>query len=191
MPLYHRFEDVRVRLLGKVQFTEDDAEAENKMHIALAKRLMNEAEGNVEFDLSPRYAAPLQTVDGESFSKLPLRPTQEVLRTLCELKSVIRILETDFGRGTAVEGDKYTHSLSRRYKAIVSRLVEHRDDTIVHFKYPPLLGLRLATFNTEADDGFQGRVMNTSDGFGDFATSQINSPQENWWNIEPQDLDVF
>lgn len=191
MPLYHKFEDVRVRLAGKVQFTEDDEEAENKMHVALAKRLMNEAEGQVEFDLTPRYAIPLQTDGGEAFSRLPLRPTQEVLRTLCELKSCIRILETDFGKGTAVEGDKYTWALSHRYKALMEKIVAHRDDSVIHFKYPPLPSLRLANFNTESDDGYQGRVMNTSDGFGDFATEQINSPQENWWNIEPQDLDVF
>jgi len=72
MPLYITLEDVRLRLIGKVRFTTNPLD-ENKMSETLANRLIDEAEGQVELDLSPRYAAPFQTVSGTAFSNLPER----------------------------------------------------------------------------------------------------------------------
>jgi hypothetical protein len=50
-------QDVEIRLIGKVRFT-DDLEDENRFPRKLLQRLIKEAEGAVERDLSPRYAAP-------------------------------------------------------------------------------------------------------------------------------------
>lgn len=194
MPLYTRLDQVKVRLLGKVRFAtdEDDPEDENLMSIALAKRLINEAEGQVEQDLSPRYFAPFQTCDGRPFGTLPLRPTQEVLTTLCELQSVIRILETDFGRGSVANGDKYAEALRKRYDGIINhRILSLKPDSYLNWRFPPLTGLRLAPHNSRADDGYSGTPMhiNPSGDSASFPADRMNDPSESYWNITFGDLD--
>lgn len=183
MPRYISDNDVKVRLIGKVRFTESEAE-ENKMHVTLLKRLIDEAEGQVEYDLSPRYAAPFQTASGGAFKTLPDRPTKEILRTLCELMSVIRVLETDFGRGTAVDGDKYAENIQKRYDAILQKQIERKAEGELGFKYPPLPSLMLNAHNMESDDGFLGQVLSTSDGDGAFPGRRINDPSETFFNAD-------
>lgn len=192
MSLYIKFEDVRVRLLGKVRFTYDENE-ENMMSIALAKRLINEAEGDVEQDLSRRYAAPFQTIDGKPFQDLPARPTSEILRTLCELKAVVRILETDFGMGSAVDASKYSESIEKRYKAIIDKQLAERkfngEERPGQWLYPPLPGVMLAPHNMEADDGFAGQILTTGDHYGDYPAAQINNPSQSFTNGTIDDID--
>lgn len=184
MGLYVKFEDVRIRLIGKVRFTMNESD-ENKMQETLANRLINEGEGQVELDLSPRYFAPFQGDHGEAFDTLPERPTRNILRTLCELMGCIRILETDFGSGTVVEAEKYIEKLRKRYDGIVKDLLLRKTDHGAEaqgFAKPPLLGLRLNYMNELADDGFMGSVLSTSQGDGDYPRKQINDPSENFWN---------
>jgi hypothetical protein len=188
MALYIKDEDVRVRLLGKVRFTEND-EDENRMNVKLLRRLINEAEGEVEYDLSPRYTAPFVTDSGAPFSQLPARPTQEIIKTMCELKAVVRVLETDFGRGTVVDSDKYGEQLRTRYDSIKLKLLERRENLMSGWKYPPLPGLKLNYMNTEADDGYQGMVLSTSEGLGSYPLHRINSPSENWTTFKDGDED--
>ncbi len=184
MGLYVGFEDVRLRLIGKVRFTEDETD-ENKMPVALANKLIAEAEGQVEQDLSPRYAAPFQTEEGTAFKNLPERPTKLILKTLCELKAVIRILETDFGMGTAIDGEKYIKKVADRYKAIIQdnilAKVKNSEDQ-KQWAFPPLPGLKKNWFNTEADDGYAGMVLVTSRGDGAYPQTQINDPSETFWS---------
>ena len=89
MGKYCSFDQVRLRLIGKVRFTEDEAD-ENKMPISLALLLISEAEGQVELDMSPRYSAPFQGDNGEAFSTLPSN-TRNILKTLSEIQSCMRI----------------------------------------------------------------------------------------------------
>lgn len=187
MGKYIDFEDVRIRLIGKVSFTEDEDD-ENKMSKTLANRLIDEAEGVVEYDLSPRYAAPFTVKDG-SFADLPTSPTKEILKTLCELKAVERILETDFGSGTAVNGDKYKDSISKRYTSMVDRILAKKKDKGADaggWMYPPLPGLDLNYMNTEADDGYMGSVIVASgtETMG-YAAHQVNNPAVNFWTGWP------
>ena len=182
MGQYITFEQVRVRLISKVQFTESETD-ENKMNILLANRLISEAEGQVELDLSPRYLAPFQTSDGAAFGKLPDRPTKEVLTTICELQAVMKILDTDFGRGSAVDGSKYYEKLEQRYKNMVSKLLEMRDGYGSGWKYPPMPGLALNFQNAMADTGFTGSVLITGVG-GDsdsYPSRRINNPAMTFW----------
>lgn len=185
MSMYIRDEDVRIRLIGKVRFT-DDLEDENKMSFQLLRRLINEAEGDVEQDLSRRFAVPFVPAAGGEFKDLPERPTKEYLRTLCELKAVMRVLETDFGRGSVADADKYVKKLEERYKAMYDKLCARWDDEATSqkqgWKFPPLAGLALAYHNTEADDGYAGMVLVTSKGRGGEPFSQINSPLETFSN---------
>lgn len=187
MPLYCRLQQVKLRLIGKVLFTEND-EDENAMSVSLALRLMNEAEGQVEQDLSPRYMAPFQTVNGGSFSQLPERPTQEIIRTLCELQSVIRILETNFGSGSVVNAEKYTRTINKRYQDIIDkRILPMVEDSYNTWKFPPLPGLMLNYFNRAADDGYKGTLIQVSDGVGAYAAEQINQPGTSYWSIGDND----
>lgn len=181
MARYINFEAVRIRLLGKVRFTEDEDD-ENKMHVKLANRLINEAEGDVEHDLSPRYEIPFKTVSDGDFSQLPDRPTKEYIRTLCELMSCVRILETDFGSGGMVDGEKYAEKLRKRYREMADKLIEEKGKDKTGWKYPPLTDLKSAYFNQEADDGYAGMVLISSQGDGGYPAKQINDPSENFFN---------
>lgn len=190
MGQYCQLYQVQLRLAGKVRFTES-AKDENLMPVALANLLISEAEAQLEFDLSERYATPFQTDGGQPFSQIPNLTTKNNIKTLAELQSVIRILETDFGRGTAVDGDKYKEKLVKRYDDWVAKLVERRKvdgQESMQWKYPPLPYLRLNWFNTAADDGYMGRVFVTGSQRGDFPEDQINSPSENFWNGHIDDL---
>lgn len=195
MGLYISDNDVKVRLKGKVKFTEDEND-ENHMHVTLLRRLINEAEGDVEQDLSPRFAAPFQTVDNKPFKSLPERPTREYLKTMCELKAVMRVLETDFGAGSVANAEKYTKLLEKRYDTMKSKIIERWEDNAKAntmrkgWIYPPLPDLKLAYFNMEADDGFAGMVLVTNKSVGgDFPQGQINEPSEAFFSAELEKLD--
>jgi hypothetical protein len=184
MPRYIRAEDVRLRLIGKVRFT-DDPEDENRMPNGLLTRLIDEAEGQVEMDLSPRYESPFITEDGQRYEKLPERPTRNYLRTMCELMSVIRVLETDFGSGTIVNGEAYAQKQQERYDLMLKKLMEKKGgDSYQNWAHPPLPGLRLAPHNYLADDGYSGQILHTTQGDGDFPSTRINDPSETFWRFD-------
>lgn len=178
--------DVQIRLVGKVEFTTDQTDG-NKMQITLLNRLISEAEGQVEYDLSPRYSAPFQTAAGGPFRTLTDRPTNDIIRTLCELQAVMRVLETDFGRGSVVNSENYSERLEKRYAKMVGQLLKKKgkDDEQAGWYYPPLPNLLRSYFNTEADDGFGGQVLSTSSGLGAFPLERINDPAENFFNTSP------
>lgn len=186
MPQYIKFEDVRLRLVGKVRFQEGTDDEDNRMPVSLARRLIDEAEGQVEQDLSPRYTTPFVSATDETFATLPDRPTKNIIRTLCELKSVIRILETDFGAGTAVDAEKYIKNLEKRYRSIIDDNVLAKFDSSYEssrqWKFPPLPDLKKNWFNTKADDGYVGGVFVTSQDDGDYPAKQINDPSETFLN---------
>lgn len=193
MGLYITKDDVIVRLRGKVRFT-DEIDEHNKMHFSLLERLIFEAEGQVERDLSLRYFAPFQDECTGKFNDLPNSPTRNLLRTLCELQSVMRVLETDFGTGSAMNGEAYSKKLQERYDSVIKKELIKRDETEyasqTGWKYPPLPGLKLNYFNTKADDGYSGMVLNTSSGRGEYASNQINDPSENFNNAYFDTIDT-
>lgn len=182
---YIKFEDVRIRLVGKVRF-EGKTPDENKMSVVLATRLIEEAEGQVEQDLSPRYAAPFVSSQTGTFLGLPDRPTKNIIRTLCEIQACVRILENDFGAGSAIDATKYTSTLEKRYKKILDDTVlakfnpEYADSK--QWKFPPLPYLLKSNHNSEADDGYAGMVLHHTCGEGSYPSGQIDDPSENWMN---------
>jgi len=189
MPQYTTIADVFARLKGKVKLEDPDLSEEKnegRMTRQLANRLIDEAEGQVEQDLSPRYASPLQHATTGKFSDLPDRPTKNIIRTLAELQSVIRILETDFGSGTVVDAAKYSKNLEARYSKMITgdsgllKRPKDKEDT-KQFSYPPLPFLKLNYFNTAADDGYVGGVM-VHRGHTDYATGQIDDAGEDFFN---------
>ncbi len=176
--------DVELRLKGKVRFT-DDPEDENKFPRSLLKRLIKEAEGKIERDLAPRYAAPFahENCVGD-FSTLP-DTTKETLRTMAELMSVIRVLGNDFGRGTVNDGSKFKEEQEKLYKEAVDHELSHRNDTdTAAWKWPPMDSLKTSLINA-TDTGAHGTIINTNPcarDEGSFPSDQITDPSENWAN---------
>ena len=180
-----------MRLRGKVKTTFTPDEEPDRMPLLLLNRLINEAEGQVEMELSTRYLAPFQTVRCQDFSQLPERPTKEVIRTLCELLAVIRVLETDFGRGSSVDSSKYSDSCQKRYNMIlygdsdkrIPGLLSVREDTFNIFSLPPLPGLKSNYQMAAVDTGFAGYIDRSDDYHHEgSAAEQINDPFESYWN---------
>jgi hypothetical protein len=181
MGFYCSEEDVEIRLAGKVRVTDEPDSNSGRMPRLLLRRLISEAESDVEFQLSRRYSIPFQTQDGAQFSELPQRPTKDMIRTLCELNSVIRILETDFGEGTVVDGEKYTKNIQKRFSEMIGRLLQYRDGQFGHWMYPPLPELQIA-YNNIGDTGFSGKVSVTSNAPDFGPQDQINSPTESYFS---------
>ena len=188
MGKYCSMEAVQTRLAGKVKFGKpgepEDPDAD-RMSLSLLNTLIGEAESQLEIDLMDRYELPFQGLCGEAFSTLPDN-TKTTLKNLAELISVIRVLETDFGRGTSANAEKYVTQLEKRYTTVVEKLMakqEENKNTSRQWKTGPLYGLKVS-YNNQADNGFRGRVTNLTptSPHGDFAAQQINSPGETVWN---------
>lgn len=201
MGLYISQEAVLVRLRNKVKVTADPDDQSDRLPLLLLNQLISEAEGQVEMDLSTRYMAPFQTVDCKPFAQLPERPTRAIIKTLCELNAVMRVLETDFGRGSAVDASKYQDVCMKRYNFIlygddeknIPGLITLRENSYNTFRLPPLPFLRSNYQVAAVDNGFAGYVDRSDDfGFGSYPAMQINSPEENFWSgsidAEPQDF---
>ncbi len=191
MGRYISSEAVIVRLRGKVKVTSNPEAEPDRMPLLLLNRLINEAEGQVEMDLSPRYLAPFATTTGANFSQLPTRPTQEVLKTMCELLAVIRVLETDFGRGSSVDGSKYSDQCQKRYDRMVygdeeknvPGMLTTKKNSFNIFVLPPLPGLASNYQVAAVDSGFAGYVgISGTTGDGGYPAHQINDPSENFYN---------
>lgn len=185
--------DVRTRLLGKVRFT-DDPTQENLFQNTLLRDLIAQAEAQVEYDMSPRYAAPFVTDSGIPFSKfLQLSQTDprifvayNAIRQLCQQQSVIMVLSTDFGRGTVVDADKYITGLEKKYQnSLNARILAKKKidgSETNQWSYPPMPLLALNYMNTEADDGYMGQVLSTTIVHSQHPWTQTNDPSENFWN---------
>lgn len=186
MPIYITAQEVRSRLLGKVEFT-DDIDNVNAMASGLLNDIIDEAEGEIETRLSVRYAIPFSPDAGGAFDGCPERPTKQQIKALCRMEAVKRVLMYDFGRGTAIAGKEYMEALNTDLEARLARLIEYREGQFGHFKYPPLPGLQLAPHNAEADDGFAGQVLVTSRLRGAYAQIQAPDPGQTFWSgeIEP------
>ncbi len=191
MPAYIKFDDVKLRLANKVRFTDDPDAEVDKMPSDLAIRLIDEAEGQVEMDLSPRYSVPFVHPTTGLYKDIPDRPTKNILRTLCELKACIRILEDDFGSGGAIDGAKYIERLEKRYRSIIDEDLMAKPaseyDATRQWKNPPLQGLKKNWFNECGDDGYAGVVLVASSGDGGFPAGQINDPGESFLNVSFED----
>jgi hypothetical protein len=181
MGLYISIQEVKVRLIGKVSF-DDSGSDDNTLPTQLAQTLINQAEGDVELDLSQRYQAPFQTDSGQPFNQLPLRPTRLVIKTMCLNKACLYILDTDFGRGSAVSGEEYVKGLSKQYDRLLERCTSIFEDDFRQWKYPPLPSLMLTPSNAASDDGFAGQIYVTGSREGAYAGNNVNDPGHNFWN---------
>jgi hypothetical protein len=187
MATYVTADNIKRRLLGKVRFTNDETD-ENAVSNSLLDELIVEAEAEVENRLSIRYQIPFVSEANEgAFNTLPAT-TQAQILALIRMAATKRILDLDFGKGSAVTGEEYEKMLRKDYEERMERLVERREGCFNLFKYPPLPGLRLASHNSESDDGYVGTIMVTSDDYGDYAAPQTPDPGETIWNGSIRDV---
>jgi len=187
-PLYTTFDSVKVRLTNKVQFQiPNEPLIEGQLPNELLAQLISDAEMEVEQDLRSRYSVPFKSIKFGNYEQLPDH-TKRAIRVVVNLKSVIKILETDFGRGTHIDGDTYSNSTKKSYEQNIMRLLGRdmigQNDKIDRFKVsPPLEDLLLAVRNSKADDGYRGRIINTDASENDassYAAQQINDPSRSY-----------
>lgn len=172
---YADLKRIEYLLKSKVRFTNNVDEQPDRMPYELLEILTEEAEADVEHDLSPRYDCPFQTCEGAKFINLP-ENTRLYIQTMCHLKALMRILEHDFGKGSAASGEAYSDVLKKRYDTMKAKQLELKPNTYNNWLYPPLKDLKRSQGNEVSDDGYDGEVFVTSDGRGDYAADQINDP---------------
>lgn len=185
MGQYIKRQAVITRLRGKVKFDEQNTGSANAMPMALLDALIDDAEGQVELDLSGRYLAPFQHKDSGTWEGLPARPTKRLIQTLCERLACMLVLATDFGMGTAVSGNPYYDDLQKNYEKLSDQMTKREEQgggRYGAFLFPPLPGLKPNYMNT-ADDGFAGMPMHHSNSHSDsFPAHQMTDPSQTFWN---------
>lgn len=180
-PLYTTVESVKVRLANKVQFQSGTTPVEGELPNDLLCQLINDAETEVEQDLRTRYAVPFQSVRTGSYADLPDH-TKRAIRVAVDLRCVVMILETDFGRGTHINSEGYVKATSDHYEGYVNKLLGQDKEGVSKDRYrysPPLEDLLLSPTNKKADDGYKGMIINTDAnirGAEQYAVEQINNP---------------
>jgi hypothetical protein len=169
--------------VNKVQFQSGPEPLEGELPNILFGQLIVDAETEVEQDLRSRYAIPFRSIQFGTYVDLPDH-SRRALRIACDLKAVEMILETDFGRGTHISGEKYSEDDKTHYEKHINKLLGRdpigQNDKIDRFKVsPPLEDVLLAKSNSAADDGYRGTLINTDASRHDAATyagEQINNP---------------
>ena len=188
IPIYTTIDNVKVRLANKVQFQSDPSQVmDGELPDKLLEQLIVDAETFVEQDLRTRYAIPFQSKTYGTFHQLPDH-SQRAIRAAVDYRSVIHVLETDFGRGTHVSAENYIVTQKASYLSFIDKLLGRdsvgANDKIDRFKYsPPLDDVLLAASNAAADDGFRGTIINTDASTHDavtFAKEQIDDPSRTY-----------
>lgn len=185
-PMYTTVDSVKARLTNKVQFQSGKKPIDGELPDELLCQIISDAETDVEMALRGRYAIPFRSIAKGNFSGLPDH-TKRAIRKAVDYKAAVLVLETDFGRGTAVDGDNYSKNLKNQYKEAVSLLmgVDLQAKNLERVKVaPPLEDLMLAKSNAKADDGFRGTIINTDaspDGAEQYAADQVNDPSKIWY----------
>lgn len=182
-PLYTTVDSVKVRLANKVQFQRAAEPIEGELPNDFLCQLISDSETEVEQDLRHRYAIPFRSIRTGLYKDLPDH-TKRAIRMVVDLRATQMILETDFGRGTHVEGKNYAKTQEENYAKYINKLLgrdsEGKNDKIDRFRFaPPLEDLMLAATNKEADDGYRGTIINTDASTEDavtYAGHQINNP---------------
>lgn len=189
-PIYTTVQSVKVRLAGKVQFQSQCPPLDGELPDDLLGQLIVDSETLVEQKLRGRYAIPFQSATTGTYAGLPDH-TKRALRVVCDMRSVMMVLTTDFGRGTHIAGDEYAKDTEDAYDAAIIDLLgqdaEGKERKRFRFT-PPLQDLLLAPTNREADDGFKGMLINTDSSRGgaeQYAEDHINNPSRSYIGTLP------
>jgi hypothetical protein len=187
-PTYTTFDNVKVRLAGKVQFQANpDTVADGELPNDLLGQLIVDAETMVEQDLRSRYSIPFQSKSRGTWEALPDH-SRRAIRVAVDMFSVMMIMKTDFGRGTHIDADSYIEMYEKEYSDYIEKLLgrdkEGAGKRHDRFRFsPPLQDMLLAPSNSEADDGYKGMIINTDANTRDavtYAGEQINDPSKTY-----------
>lgn len=186
-PTYTTVDSVKVRLANKVQFQSGSSPVEGEIPNDFLLQLILDAEVDVEMDLRARYKTPFQSITNGHFDKLP-EHTKRAIRKVVDHKAVMNVMQSDFGRGTAISGEGLDDKMSEKYEEEIMRLLgkEKIGEGQEHYRFknsPPLDDLQLAKSNAEADDGYRGMIINTDgscNSTSDYAREQINDPSRSY-----------
>lgn len=187
-PIYTTIDNVKVRLANKVQFQSNSSYVQDgEIPDSLLTQLIVDSETEVEQDLRSRYAVPFRSKRTGTWMGLPDH-SQRALRTSIDIKCVINILDTDFGRGTHINADSYKQNLEKHYEIYIKKLLgrdfEGDNEKRDRFRFsPPLDDLMLSYTNQKADDGFKGMILNTDEdrhNAESYARDQINNPSRSY-----------
>lgn len=187
-PLYTTYDNVKVLLANKVQFQTSPTELlDGELPNALLGALINRAETRTEQDLSTRYSIPFTSIATGQYNLLPDH-TKRAIQTAVDLRAVVEVLMTDFGRGTHVNAATYYKNSLTEYEGYIDILLgrnrEAANSKRDRFRFtPPLTDLKLAFTNRKADDGYKGMIINTDGstrGAEHYAEEQINNPAESY-----------
>lgn len=190
IPLYTTYDNVKVLLANKVQFQfSPDYIQDGELPNALLGQLICRAETRVEQDLSTRYAIPFQSRRTRQYQDLPDH-SRRGLQTAVDLRAVIEVLMTDFGRGTHINAELYTRNSEKEYEEYIDLLLgrnrEAANEKRNRYRFsPPLQDVLLAFQNRMADDGYKGMIINTDGsrhGAENYAENQINNPAATYIN---------
>jgi hypothetical protein len=181
-PQYTTVDSVKVRLAGKVQFQKDAKAVEDgELPSALLCQLIADAETAVEQELRGRYAVPFRSKTRGTYQTLPDH-SKRALRMAVDMKAVMLILATDFGRGSHVKGEDYFKELKSEFDSHIELLLGRDKEGKEKERYryaPPLDDVLLAGSNSMADDGYKGMIINTDQETRDavtYAEEQVNDP---------------
>jgi hypothetical protein len=186
--MYTTFDSVKVKLVNKVQFQADPTQpVDGELPDVLLTQLVRDAETDVELDLRSRYAIPFRSISTGTFTNLPDH-TQRAIRKVVDLRAEFLIIGTDFGRGSHINAEGYTKTVTERYDLEIDRLLgrdkEGENSKHDRFRFsPPLEDLMLAQTNSSADDGYKGMIINTDGACQNpatYAAQQINDPSRSY-----------
>ena len=190
-PLYTTYPSVKVLLANKVQFQSSPTDLiDGELPDVLLGVLISRAETRTEQDLSTRYEIPFTSIKYGQYKMLPDH-TRRGIQTAVDLRAVVEVLMTDFGRGTHVNGETYYKNSLKEYEAYIDVLLGRTRESAndeKHKRYrfnPPLTDLKLALSNSKADDGFKGMIINSDGntrGAENYAEQQINNPAATYIN---------
>ena len=183
VPMYTTIDSVKLRLVNKVQFQQKaNVIVEGEMPDALLLQIIQDAETEVEQDLRGRYSIPFRSKSTGKFADLPDHSKRAIRMVVDEL-AVLKVLDTDFGRGSHITAEGYMENKEKNYDKQITKLLgrDKEGNSSPHDRFrfsPPLEGMLLAVGNMEADDGYKGRIINTdaSPDASTYASETINDP---------------
>jgi hypothetical protein len=189
-PRYITLDDVKSRLIGKVEFDDGTLNQPDDMYVLsddLLSQYVCQAESEVEFELSPIYVIPFVTDSNPPLPYIDLDATAyNLLRTLFLNRACIMVMETEFAKDTGVKGEHFIDNMNAQYKRIMGNLTKRSPEG--RFLYPQIGNL--------AVNGSRFVVTGTlgapvASGGGDtsaleYANRQGNNPATNVWFPAPQ-----
>lgn len=181
-PIYISINDVKDWLIDKVSFTSDPTQGITDTFLGTLTAYSEQRVCNL---LNRFYTIPLVTLTGGPFTSLP-QETQIFLSELFVLKSVMTVLEEEFGRNSANINENYYKQIKYDYDTQMAQ-VYSRDPQTKMFR-AVLPGLQINKFAYTGNTMSQtprvvGIVRGTSDNMR-YALNQVVKPAKTWWDFE-------